>query len=105
MFCLHNSVRIKKIDYCNLLLWYPYLFQREPFNERSLWTNTKNSTDKKTSPRVSKHVHGQILHTVAQREIKLPLILSRLSDKETHRRGLCIFQNIFLIKERKEQQS
>ena len=36
----------------------------------------------------STHLQGQILHTSAQRKIRLPLILTRLSDKETKKRIL-----------------
>ena len=43
-------------------------------------------------------VQGQILHISAHRNVRLPLILTRLSGKESQRRGLCIS----LIKESKE---
>ena len=49
-------------------------------------------------------LQDQILHTTPDRNDRLPLVLTRLSDEKTQRTGL-LYSKHFLIKERKEQQT
>lgn len=40
------------------------------------------------------YLQGQILHIASYRITKLALVLNKLSDEETQRIGLCIFQKL-----------
>ena len=101
MFYLHNFVSEKTFIYRNILLQYPYSFHSRKNSTSHLRKGlcgpvNKQHKQKKLTERKCACVQGQNLYNAAQRKIRLPLFLTRLSEEETQGRGLCIFQTYTL---------
>ena len=58
----------------------------------SLWTSTTKRNEKIFSMGESTSVQGQIYHATARRKVRVPPLLTRLSDKEMKKWGLSIFE-------------
>lgn len=73
------------------MLWYPYSLYSRKNPTSYLRKGLYRPVHKKLTEGKCAYVQGQTFYNAAQRNIRLPIFLTRLSDETQKRRGLCIF--------------